>query len=826
MSKTTRTEADAEALVQRLTLNEKVALTAAVDWWRTAEVNREGLHLPHIKTSDGPNGARGERFVSGVKAACFPCSSSVGASFDTSIAHEVGRQIALETRSKNADVILAPTVNVIRGPLGELTIYPCGRNHETYSEDPHVLGMMGAAYINGCQSARIEKRRQFLTAEADEQALRELYLYPFQLILKHSDPWCFMTSYNRVNGTYTSDSPYLIQGILRNEWGFRGLVMSDWVGTYSTAAAINAGLDLEMPGPTIFRGDLLLNAVKDGRVSEETVTRSAKRVIELVQNRDVSVDAERDEFIATSAAESTVLLRNEGNILPLQPGAKAAIIGQHATVPAVGGGGSAKVHAEHVVTPWDALQKSDLQVTYEPGVPVYGSTPFPVPGILSPTGRDGSPASVARPNKVKEETRDTTEYMIKEKWPTYLDQNYCNRLTFDITPKATGNRTFAIFTTGTVTLKINGKQAFHRSQEPVLQREAFYFFRTQLERHYTHPMQAGHKYTVTLESWAADPKVVRNSVGGEVVQGSGVGFVEEVNIPKQIRSAAETASNSDVAIVFVGTAAEFESEGYDRETMDLTPNQYELVHAVLAANPKSVVVNYSGSPVTMFAFDNVPALVQAWFPGQECGTAIARVLTGHTNPSGCLPFTWPRRLEDNPTFENWPTNDNDEIFYKEGLFVGYRYYDQPGSPKPLFPFGHGLSYTSFELSELRFEELTTLNAEISLQVTCNVKNTGTRDGKVVVQFYICRLGGSSSSSSKGARVEKQLKGFTKTFIKAGQSVQTGVSLDKYAVSYYDTRSSCWRAEKGEHEVLAGFSAENIVARASFSLGKGFCWIGL
>jgi beta-glucosidase len=207
--------------------------------------------------------------------------------------------------------------------------------------------------------------------------------------------------------------------------------------------------------------------------------------------------------------------------------------------------------------------------------------------------------------------------------------------------------------------------------------------------------------------------------------------------------------------------------------MDLTPNQYELVHAVLAANPKSVVVNYSGSPVTMSTFDNVPALVQAWFPGQECGTAIARVLTGQTNSSGCLPFTLLRRLEDNPTFENWPTNDNDEIFYKEGLFVGYRYYDQPGSPKPLFPLGHGLSYTSFELSELRFEESTTLNAETSLQVTCNVKNTGTRDGKVVVQFYIGRLGDPSSSSSTEARVEKQLKGFNKTFIEAGQSVQTG-----------------------------------------------------
>jgi beta-glucosidase len=660
-------------------------------------------------------------------------------------------------------------------------------------------------------------------------------------------------SYNRVNGTYTSDSPYHIQGILRNEWGFKGLVMSDWVGTYSTAAAINAGLDLEMPGPTIFRGDLLLDAVKDGRVSEETVTRSAKRVIELVQkcgrfehNPDDTVetyrvDAERDEFIATSAAESTVLLRNEGNILPLRSGAKVAIIGQHATVPAVGGGGSAKVHAEHVVTPWDALQKTDLQVTYEPGVPVYGSTPLPVPDILSPTGTDESPASVTRPvllewfngdiigrNKVKEETRDSTEYMIKEKWPTYLDQNYCSRLTFDITPQTTGHHTFAIFTTGTATLKIDGKQVFHRSQEPVLQREAFYFFRAQLEKHYTHPMQAGQKYTVSLESWAADPKVVKNSVGGEVVQGSGVGFVEEVNIPAQIRSAAETASNSDVAIVFVGTTAEFESEGYDRETMDLTPNQYELVHAVLAANPKTVVVNYSGSPVTMSAFDNVPALVQAWFPGQECGTAIARVLTGQTNPSGCLPFTWPRRLEDNPTFENWPTNDNDEIFYKEGLSVGYRYYDQPNSPKPLFPFGHGLSYTSFELSQLQFQGSTTLYAETSLQVACSVKNTGTRDGKVVLQFYIRRLGDSlsSSSSSTGAGVEKQLKGFTKSFIEAGQSVQTGVSLDKYAVSYYDTRSLCWRAEKGEYEVLAGFSAEDIVARAAFSVGEGFCWVGL
>lgn len=832
-------------ILHQLTLEEKVSLCGAADWWRTQVIKRgDKILLPHIKTTDGPNGSRGESFVSGVKAACFPSASNQAASFNTEIAYNVGKGVAREAKTKSSDVLLAPTVCPVRSPLG-------GRNHETYGEDPLVLGMMGAAYVNGCQSAgiaatpkhyvanEVETRRRFVSAEVEERALREIYLKPFQLILKHSQPLAWMTSYNRVNGTYCSESQRLIQGILRDEWGFKGLVMSDWVGTYSTAEAMNAGLDLEIPAPLFFRGPKLLKAIQDGEVSEETLNKRVYKIIELVlktrrpsdpedKEEYYEENKERDDFIAQAATEGIVLLKNENNILPLKKASKVAVIGQHADIPPIMGGGSAVVPVDHVVTPLEGLTAAGVNFKFEPGVPVYGAVPLPLPKLLSKTGAaaDSRPVRVewfdgskVGENLVKDEQIASPNFMLKEKWPTWLDQEYCTRMTFDITPETSGPHVFAVVTTGTSTLYIDGEKIYHREQEPKLQREAFYFFRTKLERLVSHQMEAGRTYTVVMESWATPQDIIKATIGGEVVQGHAVGFMEYVDISKRISDAAAAAKESEVAIVFTGTTLEFESEGYDRPTMDLQPKEYELVDAVLAANPNTIVVNTSGSPVTLTQFaDKVAGLVQVFYPGQESGTSITRILTGETNPSGRLPVSWPRRVEDNPSHgsvDTWP-GQNDVIQYKEGIYVGYRHYEKK-QIKPLFPFGYGLSYSTYEVSNIAVSGALGNNSALSVSV--DVKNTGAVKGKVVVQFYVGRV-----DDSKYDRPIKELKAFEKPEIEAGASKKVSVSLDKYAVSIYDTDS--WRAERGRYEVLVGLSSDNIVARAEFEVSKDFTWTGL
>ncbi|EXK82564.1 hypothetical protein FOQG_13132 [Fusarium oxysporum f. sp. raphani 54005] len=836
----------ANEILQQLTLEEKISLCGAADWWRTHAVKRNGeILLPHIKASDGPNGSRGESFVSGVKAASFPSASNLAASFNTDIAYKVGAGVAREAKTKNSDVLLAPTVCLVRSPLG-------GRIHETYGEDPLVLGLMGAAYVNGCQSEgiaatpkhfaanEIETRRRFVSVQIEERPLREIYLRPFQLIMKHADPWAWMTSYNRINGVYCSENPRLLQTILRDEWGFNGLVMSDWVGTYSTVEAINAGLDLEIPAPLYFRGEKLMQAVKDGKVSAETIDNRVRKLIELVlktrrfQDPDDRTEyyednKERDNFIADAATEGIILLKNENQVLPLESGAKVAVIGQHAQIPPIMGGGSAVVPFEHVMTPVDGLKAFGVDFTFEPGVPVYAALPLPTADVVSKTGSGKAPlpvrlewfnGSVIGENLVKDEQVLSTTFMIKEKWPVWLDQEYCTRMTFDITPKTSGPHIFSVVSTGVSKLYVDGKEIFHREQEPLMQREAFYFYRTKLEKKVSYSMNAGQTYTVSMESWATPQDVIKKShqrsQGGEVVQGHAIGFMEYIDVQGRIREAATSAAASDVAVVFTGTTLEFESEGFDRETMDLQPAEYELVEAVLAANPNTVVVNTSGSPVTLTPFaDKVSALVQMFYPGQESGTAIARILTGQWNPSGHLPVSWPRRLEDNPSHGNWP-GENDIVHYEEGIYVGYRHYEKK-QIKPLYAFGFGLSYTSFELSNLAVSG--SLTRDTSLVVNVLVRNVGPCKGKAVVQFYVGRAG-----DSKYDRPVKELRAFEKPEIEVGHSTKLTVSLDKYAVSLYDTAK--WVAEKGNYQVLVGLSSDDIRIVADFEVEEDFAWTGV
>ncbi|EMD94619.1 glycoside hydrolase family 3 protein [Bipolaris maydis ATCC 48331] len=802
-------------LLERLTVEEKISLLAATDWWRTPVIDRNGVYVPQIKMSDGPNGARGESYVSGITAACFPCSTCVGATFDVSSAYRLGQEIAREAHTKSAKVLLAPTMNIIRSPLG-------GRNYETFSEDPYLIGTLAAAFVNGCQSEGIaatpkhfvandsEKRRTKMTSQIDEQTLREIYMLPFQLVMRESDPWCFMTSYNRLNGEYCADSHRLLETILRKEWGFRGAVVSDWMGTYSTATAIKAGLDLEMPGPTKQRGQKLLDAINCGELELGDIDKCVMRVLELAvktgcfENPKESpeksvIDEDRLNFITDVAAEGMVLLKNAGNILPVARSSRIAVIGEFATNPSIGGGGSAKVLAQHIVSPLDGFQLRGINCQYSAGVPVSPTLPHIPTG--SSVHLEWFNGSVIGMNRVHEQDISNAEYMIKEAWPTYLDENYCTLMRFSLTPGSTGDHMFSVITTGEARVFLNGTEIFHRPQEQDLMLESFYFYKSKIERRFSTSMIQGQTYEVEVHSWATDPSVLAR-INGRMFQGSSLRFREYVDIPKAIEEAADTAANVDYALVFVGNTNEIESEGYDRDTMDLSHDQYRLIAAVTARNPKTVVINFSGSPVTVSPFiEQVPAFLQSWFPGQECGHSVAKVVLGEVNPSGRLPLSWPKKNEDNPAYGNFPCDDNDVLVYEEGLKVGYRYYDDATAPEPQFHFGSGLSYTNFTLSHLQIESKTFKAPEdVKVKITCDLTNTGPRDGKQVVQIYV----GPRRNTS---RPIKELKAFTKVFVKAGTKRSVSVDLTKYAFSSYNTAAGKWQLNAGDYCIYASFSAK-------------------
>ncbi|KAL7940829.1 glycoside hydrolase superfamily [Trichoderma barbatum] len=855
------TKVSVDNVLSKLTLEEKVSLLAAKDWWRTTVIKREDIFVPHIKTTDGPNGARGESYVSGIRAACFPCATALGSTFDVELLYKIGKAVATEAKTKSANVLLAPTLNVIRSPLG-------GRNYETYSEDPFVLGQLAAAYVNGCQSTGIaatpkhfvandaENRRTFLTVDIDEQTLREIYLLPFQLVIKLSRPQVIMTSYNRVNGSYVADDERLVEDVLRREWGFDGLVVSDWMGTYSTAQSLIAGVDIEFPGPTRWRGEKLIKAIADGEVSEAIIDKSARRVIALASSLGLfekpeeqpereAADEQRDQFIRDSAAEGMVLLKNDDNVLPLKEGSQVALIGYLAENVSLGGGGSARVDALHAVSMIQGFKKLEIKSKFEPGVPVFGALPHADPATVSKPQTESSSdtrkmdvlgrnvrlqwfnGSTMGKKQVFEEYINQTEYMIKETWPTFLDRTYCTRMTCVITPKTSGPHTFSVITTGKSICYINGEVAFIREQETDLKYESFYFFKSKLERRFNYDMVAGQSYSIMLESWACIPEILNNPpLNGKMHQGSALRFFEYVDVPGRISSAAALAVESDYAVVCVGNTNEIESEGYDRDTMDLTADQYTLINAVAKANPKTIVVNFSGAPVTMTQFlDKVPAILQAWFPGQECGLSVARVLTGAVNPSGRLPLSWPKRLEDNSSFGNFPADANDVLRYQEGLDIGYRYYDRDSTPTPLFPFGYGLSYTTFKIYGASKPDPSVVMSEGLdgiFKLSCSVQNTGAKDGSTVVQFYIQ----FPKISIGRTRPPKELKGFQKAFVQAGQSASVEVTFDKYSLSYYDASKGCWRIQKGQYVAHVGLSSSEIAADLPFSVELDHEWTGL
>lgn len=781
---------------EELTLEEQAALTAGKDFWHTVPIERAGI--ASLRMTDGPSGARGERW-SVYTSACLPSGSALAATWNRDLVRRVGRVLGDETRQKGAGLLLAPTVNLHRHPI-------TGRHFECFSEDPVLTAELAVAYINGVQERGVgavvkhlvcndqEFERHTISVDIDERPLRELYLRPFEAAVR-AGVWGVMGAYNRLGGTYCCEHHWLLIDLLRDEWGFGGLVVSDWFGTHSTTA-VAAGLDLEMPGPARHMGPFLVNAVARGDVSRSDVATAAQRVVDLAERAMASVGVPRGESAAqvarAAAAEAIVLLRNENNVLPLSPRQRIALIGPYADRLAIQGGGSAEVTPRYVSSPLAAINERGVEVVYEAGCALSGPTPLLdyrwLPNHLA--------VEVFASNDLSGEPR-VREVLMRSlaRWSGSPGEGvpptgYSARLTGEFVPDRSGRWEFGLASAGISRLLLDGEILIDNSgpNEPdVLFRQGRKESTAEID------LENGTRYQLAAEF----------RMFAEVPQ-AGVRIGARPLPPADARQrAVEVARTADVAVVVVGYDGSWEAEGGDRPNMDLPGGQDELVRAVAAANPRTIVAVNAGSPVTMDWADSTAAILQVWFAGMEAGNALADVLFGDVNPSGRLPTSFPRQLSDSPAQAFYPGSDG-VVRYGEGLLVGYRHYDRRGV-EPRFGFGHGLSYSTFTYANLRVE-----GATVSLEVT----NQGPRVGAEVVQLYLRDL------SANADEPEKELRHFEKVFLDVGQTQTVRLSLTERDFSRWDARRHTWARRPGPFEVLVGASSRDIrLPGAAIDVGK-------
>ncbi|KAK9311627.1 glycoside hydrolase superfamily [Lipomyces starkeyi] len=699
---------DIEQVLSELSTAEKIKLISGVDFWHTYAIKRLGV--PSLRFSDGPNGIRGTRFFNGVPAACFPCGTSLGATWNTDLLTEAGKLMAEEAKAKGVHVILGPTVNMQRSPLG-------GRGFESFSEDPVLSGLSASAIINGIQSQNIiatikhfvgndqEHERNAVDSLISARALREIYLLPFQLAIKESQPRAVMTAYNKVNGTHVSQSPYLISDILRGEWAWEGLVMSDWFGVYSTAESINAGLDIDMPGPTSFRGDLIQRSLNANLISCNTLDDRVRQVLKLVNLSAASGVPENvpegtnntpaaSDLLRKLAAESIVVLKNENNVLPFSKGKTTAVIGPNAKIATFCGGGSASLLPYYAITPLEGISKKvNKEVKYAEGCAAYNLIPTLGRTSKTPSGKVGvlfraylDPPSVVGRKVVDEiELRDANLFLMD-----YYHRELVGKPVYyaDViglfTPEESGAYEFGLTVYGTAKLYIDGELVV--DNETVQVAGETFFGAGTVEEKGMISLVAGNTYEIKVQFGSSGtcklPTTTVEFPGG----GLRVGVVKTLEPEKEIKKAVEVAN--------IGLSGDWESEGFDRRHMKLPGETDALVAAVLEANPNTVVVLQTGTPVEMPWISKANAIVEAWYGGNETGNGIADVLFGDVNATGKLPLSFPVKVQDNPAYLNF-RSERGRTLYGEDIYIGYRYYEAV-ERNVLFPFGHGLSYSTFE----------------------------------------------------------------------------------------------------------------------------------
>ncbi|MBJ7553814.1 glycoside hydrolase family 3 C-terminal domain-containing protein [Marinomonas spartinae] len=666
-------------LLAELTLEEKATLCTGKDFWHLHGVER--LNLPSIMVTDGPHGLRKQAgkgdhvgLNAAVKATCFPTASGLAASWNLPLIEQMGVALGKECRTENVSVLLGPGTNIKRNPLG-------GRNFEYFSEDPFLAGELSSAWIKGVQSQEVgtslkhfavnnhEHCRMTVDAVVDQRTLREIYLPAFEKAVKNTQPWSIMCSYNKVNGTYAAEHKQLLDDILVNEWGFEGIVVTDWGANNDRVEGIKNGQHLEMPSSGQLNTQKIIAAVNSGNLSMEALDRSVGRVLELIiksrdalQSDPVQVDLQDHHQLASTIAQETcVLLKNDG-LLPVTAGKKIAVIGALANNTRYQGAGSSKINPFTLEQPLDEIKKQ------------FGA--------------------------------ENVSYTL----------------------------------------------GYH---------------------------------------------------------------LNDVHDANEISKAVALAEQADVVLLFAGLTPKYESEGFDRQHLNLPQVQLDLIHALGEQLAKTVVILQNGAPVLLPFANQTAAILEAYLGGQAGASAVAKVLSGNVNPSGKLAETFPAHLDDVPSQPYFPGTSK-QVQYREAIWVGYRYFDTSNTPV-LFPFGHGLSYTTFDYSNLQMKvdaQTISLGENDTLTLVVTITNTGKRAGAEVVQCYI----GQTSPSQP--RPAKELKAFSKVFLEAGESKEIELVLDYRAFAYWHTENATWVAESGEYLIQIGASVADIRQTVTLTLDTG------
>jgi beta-glucosidase len=789
---------DIGAVMAALTLEQKVALLAGHDSWHTAELPG----VPAMRCSDGPAGVRGTSWQ-GPASASFPCGTALGATFDPALVEEVGQALGREAHSKGVNVLLAPTVNLHRTPIG-------GRNFECISEDPHLTSCIGVGYVRGLQGEGVaacikhfvandtEFERMTISSEVDERTLRELYLQPFEAAVRPiadggAGVRSVMSSYNKVNGTYASEHGPLLRGVLRDEWGFDGVVFSDWYGTHSAAASLEAGLDLEMPGPPRERGDALLDAVRAGEVSEARVDESVRRLLELfawsgvgeIDTTERTDDApETRALIRRAAIAGMVLLKNERAALPLAATAHLAVVGPNAERSQIQGGGSAQVRANRPARLLGALRGRGLDVVHEPGCSIDKRLPA-LRGDFTARYESGDGA-------IAEQHLERLSLIWMEPPAEHIDlRHFGATITGSFVPSTSGEWQFGLTSVGPAVLRIDGDVAVDLSTPQI---GGAFFGQGSPEIRTTVALEAGVTCTVEVDYAVVEYPMLRGLMVG----------AEPPEQGDAMERAVAAAASADVAVVVVGTNADWEIEGEDRATLDLPGRQDELISRVAAASASTVVVINAGSPVAMPWLDEVDAVVQIWFPGEELGEAVADVLLGIAEPGGRLPMTMPRDLADTPAYRHHPGRDGKAV-YAEGLLIGYRWYDAQAI-EPLFAFGHGLGYATFELGGAAVRG----TIDDGVTVAVRVANTSARTGSTVVQCYV------EGADDGVDRPPRTLQAFAKVELAGGEARALDLELPRRAFSVWDVDRHAWVVPPGDRRIWVGTSSRALTEAGTVS----------
>ncbi|RSS28864.1 glycoside hydrolase family 3 protein [Streptomyces sp. WAC08452] len=787
-------EAAVERALAGLGLDAKARLLAGQDMWTLPALPEIGL--ASLVMSDGPIGLRGVRWTADDPSVALPSPTALAASWDPDLARRAGVLLAQEARRKGVHVLLAPTVNLHRSPLG-------GRHFEAYSEDPYLTGRIGTGYVAGVQSGGVATTvKHFVANDAEtdrftvnnlvsERALRELYLAPFEAIVAGARPWGVMTAYNSVNGPTMTEHRHLVQEVLRGAWGFDGFNVSDWMAARSTTGALRGGLDVAMPGPGTVYGEALARAVRAGEVTEVEVDAAVRNVLRLAARVGVLDGAEPavTEPPATVdgpalareiARRSFVLVRNERAALPLRSGT-VALIGAAARDARILGGGSATVFPARVVSPLDGLTAAlpEGSLTYAVGADPNTELAVADRGFeLRAVCRDADGQVIgtgSAPNgHIQWMGSDLPEGVTH-------DRLHSVELTGTFTPRESGPHTFGIKGVGAFTLTVDGTTHYDDVQRPAKDDPFLSFFgapepRAQVDLTAGEPVEVGLTHVVELPE-GAGMKVVTFALA----------HAEPRRDPDEmIAEAVRAARGADTAVVVVATTDRVESEGFDRTDLRLPGRQDDLVRAVAAANPNTVVVVNSGSPVELPWREEVAAVLLSWFPGQEGGAALADVLTGRDEPGGRLPTTW-GALADAPVTRVTP--ENGELPYDEDLFIGYRAWDRAGRT-PAYPFGHGLGYTDWTYESVEVDGTT---AKVRL------RNTGDRPGREVVQLYL------APAEPDASRPVRWLAGFAGAEAGPGERAEVTVELPRRAFEVWDEATGSWAFVKGSYELRIGRS---------------------